>query len=113
MGYKWKKVQKGGFFDGHKRENLVEYQEIFLREIKSLLPYFVEFKEDGTILLKEYPDDCAVGSPNRQPIIMITYDESTFSASNSCQKIWTFENHAIFCPKGKKRGIMMSDFLFS
>ena len=113
LGYKWKEVQKGGFFDGHKCEDVVKYQEIFLREIKSLLLYFVEFKEDSTILPKEYPDDCVVGSTNRQPIITITYDKSTFSANNSCQKIRTFENHAIFCPKGKRRGIIVSNFLLS
>ena len=111
LGYKWKKVQKEVFFDGHKREDVVEYREIFLREMKSLLPYFVEFKEDGTILPKEYPDDCAVGGPNRQPIIMIKHDESTFSANDSRQKIWTLENHAILRPKRKGRGIMVSDFL--
>ena len=25
LGYKWKKVQKGVFFDGHERKNVVEY----------------------------------------------------------------------------------------
>ena len=44
---------------------------------------------------------------------MITYDESIFSANNSHQKIWTLENHGIFCSKGKDRGIIVSDFLFS
>ena len=44
---------------------MVEYRETFLVEMKSLLPYLVEFREDGTMIPKEYPDDCAVGGPNR------------------------------------------------
>ena len=43
---------------------MLEYREIFLEEIKSLLPYLVEFREDGTMILKEYPDDCVVRGPN-------------------------------------------------
>ena len=111
LGYKWKDVQKGIFFDGHEREDVVEYREIFLEEMKALLPYFVEFKEDGTILPKEYLDDCAVGDSDRRPIIMITHDESTFSANDSLRKVWTLEGHGILRPKGKGRDIMVSDFL--
>ena len=64
--------------------------------MKSLLPYFVEFQDDGIILLKEYPKDYAVGWPNQQPIIIIAYDKNTFSANYSYQKVWTLEKHRIF-----------------
>ncbi len=56
------RYSKSGFsFDEHEREDVVEYRGIFLKEMKVLLSYFVKFKEDGTILPKEYPEDCAVG----------------------------------------------------
>ena len=29
LGYKWKDVQKDVFFNGHKQEDVIEYQEIF------------------------------------------------------------------------------------
>ena len=84
LGYKWKDVQKRFFFDGHKRKDVMEYQETFLEEIKSLLPYFVEFEEDGKILPKEYLSHCIIGGLNRRPtIFMITYDQNTFSANDS------------------------------
>ena len=51
--------------------------------MKSLLPYFVEFEEDGKILPKEYLSDCAVGEPDRRLIIMITHDKSTFFVNDS------------------------------
>ena len=54
--------------------------------MKSLLFYFVEFFDDGSILLKVYPDDCKVGRSDQRPIITISQDESTFSA-----KLWSSE----------------------
>ena len=60
----WKEIQKGVFFDGHKRKDVIEYRETFLNEIKSLLSYFVEFLEDATMVPKKYPDDFAVGGPD-------------------------------------------------
>ena len=82
MEYKWKELQKGVFFYGHKHKDVIEYRETFLNEMKSLLPYLVEFFEDGTMVPKEYPDDCAVEGLDQKSIIMITYDESTFSAND-------------------------------
>ena len=85
--YKWKKVQKGVFFDGHEREDVVEYRETFLSKMKSLLPYFVEFSDNGSILPKAYPDNCVVGESDQRSIIMITQYKSTFFANNGRQKV--------------------------
>ena len=73
---------KRSIFAGHEQEDVIEYREIFLDEIKSLLPYFVEFPDDGSMLPKTYPEDCAVGGPDWKPIIMITNDESIFFAND-------------------------------
>ena len=78
--------------------------------MKSLLPYFVEFSDEGSILPKVYPDDCEVGGSDRRPIIMITNDESTFSANDGCRKEWTLDGHGILRPKRKRKRIMVSDF---
>ncbi len=87
LGYKLKEVQKEVFFDGHEREDVIEYRETFLNEMKSLLPYFVEFFEDGIMVLKEYLDDYAVEGPDQRLIIIITHDESKFSANNGRRKV--------------------------
>lgn len=87
LGYKWKEVQKGVFLDRNKREDLVEYRKTFLNQMKVLLPYFVKFNEDGSILFKVYLEDCRVGGSNKNPIIMITYNESSILANNGRQKV--------------------------
>ena len=54
----------------------------FLQRIKELEPYLVEFDSSGKILEKSYPDDCQVGGSQRRPTILITHDESIFSAND-------------------------------
>lgn len=44
---------------------MVEYQEIFLKQMKALLPHFVKFHEDSTNLPKEYLEDYAVHSSDQ------------------------------------------------
>lgn len=50
--------------------------------MKELELYLVEFKMDGTIKAKNYLLDCEVRGDNCRPIIVITYDEYTFSSNN-------------------------------
>ncbi len=103
LGYKWKEVQKSVFFYGHERENVMEYRETFLSDMKSLLPYFVEFSDDGSILPKVYPDNCAVDGSDQRPTFMITHDESTFSANDGLRKVTTLDWHRISRLKKKKK----------
>lgn len=42
---------------------------------------------------------------------MITNDKSAFSANDGRQKVWTLDGHGILQPKGKRKRIMMLDFL--
>lgn len=112
LEYKWKKVLKGIFFDGHEQKNVIEYRTTFLNEMQALLPYLVEFNQNRSIISKEYPKNCAVGSPNQKPVILITHDGSTFSANNGCQKVWILDGHGILRLKDKEKGIMVLDFFF-
>lgn len=77
-----KKISKGVFFDYHKQEDIFEYEEICLEEIKTLLSYFVEFNDNKSILLKIYSKDSSMGDLNKRAIIIVTHDESTFSAND-------------------------------
>lgn len=52
------------FVDKHLWKNMMEYQKKFLEEKKSLLPYFIKFKEDDRILHKKYSDNCIIRSPD-------------------------------------------------
>ena len=71
LGFGWKDIRKGVFFDGYEREDVMEYRKAFLDTIHSMLPYMVEFNKDGTIQPKEYP---SIGGSSRRPVILITHD---------------------------------------
>ena len=101
------------FIDGHERTNVVEDQKAFLKTMSDLEPYLVEFDLERNIKNKIYPDDCQVGGTNRQPVIVITHDECTFSANDGKTHGWQRKGDTFLCPKGKGRGIMVSDFLLS
>lgn len=111
LGFSWKDVKKGVFIDGHEREDVVEDRHSFLKLMKDLSAYIVDFKADGSMEEKDYPSDCIVGGSDRRPIIVITHDESIFSANDGKRQAWIRDGDAILRPKGKGKGIMVSDFL--
>ena len=61
LGYKWKEVQKGVFFNRYEREDVLEYRKTFLNKMKLLLLYFLESSDNRSMLPKVSPDDCIVG----------------------------------------------------
>ena len=82
LGFEYKNIKKDVFVDGHERPDVVEDCQKFLRIMKDLELYLVEFKKDGSMKTKNYPDNCVIGANIRQPIIVITYNEYTFSAND-------------------------------
>ena len=61
LGFEYKDIKKDVFVDGHERPDVVEDRQKFLRIMKGLEPYLVEFEEDGSMKTKNYPDDCTSG----------------------------------------------------
>ena len=79
-------MKKDVFVDRHERPDVVEDRERFLKTMKELEPYLVEFEEDGTMKAKNYPSDCKGGGDEHRPIILITHDECTFSSNDGIRK---------------------------
>ena len=111
QGLNWRDVKKGVYVDGHERQDVVGYREGFIKRLEELWPYIVEFEDDGTIVNKAYPEGCIVGGRDRQPIILVTHDKSTFSSNDGRRQAWTGPSRQFLRPKGRGQGIMVSDFL--
>ena len=111
LGFNWREVKKGVFFDGHERKDVVQDRIKFVKQMEKDAPYLVEFDSSGNILNKTYPEGCEVGGEQRRPMILITHDESTFSANDAKRQAWLQEGDTFLRPKGKGQGIMVSDFL--
>lgn len=95
-------MKKDVFIDEHKQPNMIEDREQFLKTIKELKLYLVEFEEDGTIKAKNYLLYCKVSSENCQLIIEIIYDKCTFLSSNGICKAWTWIGNIFLQPKSHK-----------
>lgn len=67
--------------DKYKYLNVVKDWQIFLKIIKKLKSYLVEFEKNGFMKTKDYTDDCAVVNNKRQLIIIITHYNCTFFAN--------------------------------
>lgn len=48
------------FVNKHKRLDVVKDRAKFLKYMKDLEPYLVEFEENGTMRTKTYPKNCQV-----------------------------------------------------
>lgn len=83
LSFEYKDIKKDVFIDKYKGANIVQGCENFVKVIKKLEPYFVEFDKDGTMKNKKYLLDCVIESINRRLVIIIIHDESIFSTNDS------------------------------
>ena len=89
LGYEYNDVRKDVFINTHERSDVMEDRKNLLGRMEELKLYMVEFEKNGVMKEKIYLPDCAVHSPNRHPIIVLTHDGYTFSANNGIRKAWT------------------------
>lgn len=74
-------------------------------------PYLVEFNEDSIIKDKVYSSGYKVNNSEHQPIIVIIYNEYTFSANDGIQKAWTQIGETFLRLQEQGQGIMTFEFL--
>lgn len=61
--------------------------EWFLRTIKELKSYLIEFEKDSIIKTKNYLANYKIESNKYWPIIVIIYDKYIFSSNNGIYKV--------------------------
>ena len=49
--------------------------------------------------------------PGQKPLVLVTHDESTFNANDGKQQMWMKKDKQPLRPKGRGKGLMVSDFL--
>lgn len=82
LGFKHCRFTKGVFFDGHEREDVVDYRNTdFIPKWLEFRDRMVRFNKDG---LWSLPPGCVKGSDGnyyvngKRPVVLVTYDESIF-----------------------------------
>ena len=88
LGFHPHSHKKGAFIDGHEREDVREYRQLFLRKLEIL---------ESTHMPPPLPSDgkatqTAVGNPDAvKRLVLIFHDESIFHANESQSIMWAEE----------------------
>ena len=90
--------QKGVYFDGHDRDDVVKYRNTFLEKMGEL---------DNKSLTRNRPE---LGAGER-PLIRVVHDESTFYANSDQSFFWGDDQTNVLRQKSLGASIMVSDFI--
>ena len=109
LGFKFKTYRQGiQYTDGHEREDVVLYRKKYLNKLKAL---------EAT---HKPPPTCADGIPSwnagdetkQKQVVFIYHDETIFKANDALSMGWHDpQGSRATRPKGKGKGIMISDFV--
>jgi hypothetical protein len=106
MGWSYNKYRKDIYVDGHERDDVVEYREKFLDQMKIYERYMPIF--DG-----ENMEQVTWPSLNSDEKIhiLVTHDESIFFSNDGLDKFWGPNNEQPLRPKNKGASLHVSEFL--
>ena len=99
LGFSQKNHHKGVYFDGHERDDVVEYRRTFVEALK---------KVDDRCIYEGHDPRLQIG---QKPLIMIHHDESTFYANADQSFYWSDGTTVVLKQKSLGQSIMVSDFI--
>ena len=97
-------VRKGLYIDGHERADVVAYRPEFLALMKAYDHRFPVFSGEITEVMA-WPADGV------EPLIIVTHDESVFSANYGQRKLWLPEGEQPLQKRRQGRSLHLSNFL--
>ena len=100
LGFSRVHHQKGVYFDGHDRQDVATYRDIFLAKMAEYDKKSINF--DGNVPQLQEGD---------QPLIRVVHDESTFNSNCDQSYFWGDEGTNVLRQKSLGAGIMVSDFI--
>ena len=100
LGFSMCNHQKGVFFDGHERDDVVQYRNDFLDKLA---------KFDETTITPSQLSPCVADGERRY--IRVVHDESTFYANADQTRFWNDGEAQVIRQKSLGSSIMVSDFL--
>ena len=92
--------------DGHDRSDVVRYrQEVFSPAFNKIRPFPATWDEEGHMIM---PQNLP---PGQKPLVLVTHDESTFSANDGKRRLWMENGKKPLRPNAWGKGLMVSEFL--
>lgn len=99
LGFTQNSHHKAVYFDGHERDDVIEYRQHFLGKLDDL---------DRRCI---YPGHTPQLNPGEKPLIQIHHDESTFYANADQSRYWDDGTLSVLKQKSLGQAIMVSDFI--
>ena len=106
LGFSPSSTKKGVYIDGHERQDVVDYWKLFLKKMEILETTHAQPPQasDEARLITE-------SDSSKKHLVMIYHDESIFHSNEDQGWAWAEKWGQQIKPKGKGRGIMISDFI--
>ena len=99
--------KKGLYFDGHERQDVIEYRQIYLRKLEILQSTHPPPPTCSTGQTEEI-----IGSEiGEKRLVLIYHDESSFHSNEGQSWQWAEKEKLTLRPKSQGRGLMISDFI--
>ncbi|KZV98420.1 hypothetical protein EXIGLDRAFT_606991 [Exidia glandulosa HHB12029] len=110
MEWRYGKVSKGMYIDGHERADVVQYRIAFLARWLEYERRMQVFDRDGNVVRN--PKLTVKPGEVERRLVLYTHDESTFYANDRRKTKWNHKDEP--CkpqPKGEGESLMVADFL--
>ena len=104
-GYTYRKNAKTIFFDGHEREDVVEYRQEWSRRMLEYMERSEFYEGENQEVVVE-----PVLKEGSKKIVFVTHDESTFFANDGKSVFWLLDGENHIRKKGPGSSIMVSEF---
>ncbi|ODQ72368.1 hypothetical protein LIPSTDRAFT_293584 [Lipomyces starkeyi NRRL Y-11557] len=93
------------YYDGHEREDVVEYRERWSKRMMLLRSRMKEFEGDNceTVILPTL-------TAGEKDVVLVTHDETYFNSNDDKARTWIEKNESIIKKKGQGVGMTVSDF---
>ena len=108
MGFKAQRITKGIYYDGHERDDVVDYRTKFLAEMSTL--GFLHSSNAPNEEAGKLVEDVTLGKDWENTIFWF-HDESTFNANDDKVTMWKDQSMQVIKPKGEGAGLMVLDFI--
>src|SRR6266498_4394865 len=105
LGFFNQQQKQGVYFDGHERDDVVEYRKKFLEEVAKYEPYIANY--EGETMDKILPNL----QNGEKEHILVTHDECIFYSNDGKRGVWAKTGELPLRKKGNGRSIMISEFL--
>ncbi|GES95772.1 hypothetical protein RCL_jg27997.t1 [Rhizophagus clarus] len=105
LGYSFQQYRREIYYDGHERNDVLQYQKEFLEKMFEHEKYMSKY--EGESMDRIHPN-LPEGEKER---ILVVHDECIFYSNEGKHRLWTKDGEMLLRKKGNGRLIMVSEFL--